>query len=390
MKKLSIILFASILAFTSCTKDEETEDAPIIGTTITISDDITEDVTWKTGNIYIIDGTVRVRNADITIEKGVVIKFNEHSALDVAYWDNEYSTIKANGTAAAPIIFTSSNPNPQAGDWKGIFFYKGSNNCEFNYCTFKYGGSYEYYGMIHIEEAAVSFENCTFKESASNGIKLATDGEFSSFTLNTMKDNDNHHIDIYPNFVSTIGLNNTYEGSLGILVNNNGDVDQKGNVTWNNQNTPYFIEGAIRIGALGEGVNFTIAPGTTLKFMEGAQFDINYWSDKYATFNAIGTAENPIIFTSSNPSPVKGDWDGLFFHTGVGTSRISHCEILYAAGYEYFGSLYLDDDINSLTLDNTRFADMKSHAIVVTNTTLDYSNNVTFENIDGDNYHSIY
>jgi hypothetical protein len=385
MKKLSFILLASIIAFSSCKKDDDNDD-PIVGQTISVSENITENVVWTTGNTYIIENSIRV-SANITIEKGVTVKFKEDAELDIAYSSNEYATVVGNGTVDDPIIFTSASPNPQPGDWEGVFFYKGANNCKFTYCTFSYGGSYDYYGMIHIEEASVSFENCTFMNSQSNAITLFEDGEFTSFTRNTMRDNAGYHIDIYPNHVHTIGLNNSYDAGLGIIVSDDENLDDKGAYTWLNQAAPYYIEGTVRIGAIGSGVDLTIEAGTVFKFMEGAEFNIAYSSDHYAKFTAIGTVDKPIVFASANPVPVKGDWDGLFFYNGTISSRLSHCQVKYGGAYDYYGMLALDEVGTSLTIDNVDFSYSESHAITVdSQSSLDLSNNITFSNIDGSNY----
>jgi hypothetical protein len=74
-----------------------------------ITDNITEDATWKAGKTYILGGRIAVEaGATLTIEPGTLIKGEagqeaNASALIVA----RDATIQANGTADAPIIFTS-------------------------------------------------------------------------------------------------------------------------------------------------------------------------------------------------------------------------------------------------------------------------------------------
>jgi len=46
-----------------------------------------------------------------------------------------------------------------------------------------------------------------------------------------------------------------------------------------------------------------------------------------------GTAEAPVVFTSMNPAPAAGDWQGLYFETLVDErTRIDHAEIRFAGG----------------------------------------------------------
>lgn len=78
-------------------------------TTIRVVENITEDTTWETGKTYILGGRIAVvAGATLTIEGGAVVKGEagtgpNATALLVA----RGGTLNANGTASAPIIFTS-------------------------------------------------------------------------------------------------------------------------------------------------------------------------------------------------------------------------------------------------------------------------------------------
>lgn len=77
--------------------------------TIQVNDNITEDTTWEDGKTYILGGRIIVEpNVTLTIEGGAVVKGeagtgSNASVLVVA----RDATLNANGTAEAPIIFTS-------------------------------------------------------------------------------------------------------------------------------------------------------------------------------------------------------------------------------------------------------------------------------------------
>jgi hypothetical protein len=79
---------------------------------------IDEDTTWSlTGSPYIITMPVLVmENVTLTIEPGVVIRFDSHKALQI---DGE---LIARGTSGSPITFTSNNAIPMPGDWDYIVF----------------------------------------------------------------------------------------------------------------------------------------------------------------------------------------------------------------------------------------------------------------------------
>lgn len=78
-------------------------------TVIRVADNITADVTWETGKVYILGGRVSVEaGATLTIEPGVVVKGEAGSGANAtALVIARGAKINAVGTASAPIIFTS-------------------------------------------------------------------------------------------------------------------------------------------------------------------------------------------------------------------------------------------------------------------------------------------
>ncbi|KAA1175844.1 hypothetical protein FWJ25_01540 [Marinobacter salinexigens] len=85
---------------------------------VRIDTDISHDTIWETGRRYILEKTVYVENANLTIEPGVTIEGKNGSALVVT------STAKlfARGKADSPIVFTSalSEGKRARGDWGGV------------------------------------------------------------------------------------------------------------------------------------------------------------------------------------------------------------------------------------------------------------------------------
>lgn len=86
-------------------------------TVVRITDNITSDQTWETGKVYILGGRIAVEDgATLTIQEGVVVKGEvgtgaNATALVVA----RGGKLNANGTASAPIIFTSVADEIQPG-----------------------------------------------------------------------------------------------------------------------------------------------------------------------------------------------------------------------------------------------------------------------------------
>lgn len=85
---------------------------------VRISSDIITDTTWETGKDYILEGTVYVENASLTIEPGVTIAGENGSALVVT----PSAQLFARGRPDRPVVFTSAQPESQRsrGDWGGV------------------------------------------------------------------------------------------------------------------------------------------------------------------------------------------------------------------------------------------------------------------------------
>jgi len=107
------------------------------------------------------------------------------------------------------------------------------------------------------------------------------------------------------------------------------------NTTWDRTCGPYVVTGSIIVV---EGVTLTVASGVTVKFDGLKALTIQ------GTLIARGTATSPILFTSNQPSPAKGDWGYIYFTDSstdatfdgngnyTGGSIIQYAVIEYAGG----------------------------------------------------------
>ncbi|AUC78921.1 hypothetical protein CW736_05700 [Nonlabens sp. MB-3u-79] len=119
MKKLilSVIAIASI-AFTSC----ETDDIVIVGggtdESLNLAGNVLENRTLTAGNAYVLNGPMFIKSgATLTIEPGTTITA-QAGGTDVYLLVERGGRIVADGTANAPIRFTSSSRTPAA--WGGV------------------------------------------------------------------------------------------------------------------------------------------------------------------------------------------------------------------------------------------------------------------------------
>ncbi|OUT97102.1 MAG: hypothetical protein CBB92_08975 [Flammeovirgaceae bacterium TMED32] len=149
MKKFIIALtFSSLLFFLACDDDAETVTVTetvtetdtvtvtetdtvtvteteidtvtvtvIEGIEVTISSNITSDVTWSSDSVYILAGRIAVTSgATLTIEPGTIVKGEYGAGANAtALLIARGGTLNAQGTASAPIIFTSVVDEVQPG-----------------------------------------------------------------------------------------------------------------------------------------------------------------------------------------------------------------------------------------------------------------------------------
>lgn len=123
MPKRSVLIATVALTALACGFDDD----PITGVQIpggsaVINADITSDRTLYAETTYTISGFVKVASgATLTIRPGTRI-LGDYNTLGSSLFVLRGARIEANGTADAPIVFTSSRPEGQrqAGDWGGL------------------------------------------------------------------------------------------------------------------------------------------------------------------------------------------------------------------------------------------------------------------------------
>lgn len=106
---------AATITLTVTDEDGLTDDATTAisiteeASEVVVTGNITSDTTWETGKTYILSGRIAVEaGATLTIQEGVIVKGEAGTgANSTALLIARDATLNANGTAGAPIIFTS-------------------------------------------------------------------------------------------------------------------------------------------------------------------------------------------------------------------------------------------------------------------------------------------
>lgn len=302
---------------------------------VTVSQNIATSTTWTSDKVYLVTGDRYLTNgATLTIQPGTLIKFDAGASLSIGYYGN--ATLIANGTAAAPIIFTSSATSPTAGAWEGIYFEDASISSSLAYCNIQYAGYNTGYGAVNLLGSDVAINNCNITNSGSYGIYTtyaSNKGGFVSYANNTINTTSKYGIVISAQTLSTIGTGNTFTNSKGILIT--GSYNNNNAQTWRNLNVPYIVDHELMVDG-----NLTIEPGTTFKFEVNGHITMGYYSS--TTFVADGTAALPITFTSNATSPTSGAWPGVTFDDNtLSNTKMNYCIIDYAGSNSGNGAVNL-------------------------------------------------
>ncbi|HOW35735.1 MAG TPA: hypothetical protein PL155_04915, partial [Candidatus Omnitrophota bacterium] len=175
-----------------------------------VSSDITSNTTWTlTGSPYIIAVDVNVRNgAVLTIEPGVQVKFESQKGLYIGY--SQTGGLFAQGATDNPVIFTSNQTTPTAGDWKAIYFGSGTilASTRMEYCVVEYGG-YLDNANIYINNTSPTITNSTVTNSSGVGIYVASG--FPVLANNSLNNNATYPISTDPNSCSNFGTNTAFD-----------------------------------------------------------------------------------------------------------------------------------------------------------------------------------
>ena len=312
---LTLIIFSTLFFITSC-------DISLPKTTIKYDKrNIESNETWHENEIIEIDHTVYVK-ANLTIEKCAEIHFMNNSSIIV----QNNGTIKTKGTSSCPVKITSGKSSPSAGDWKQIVIKEtASSGNEFNNTIFEYGGN-SYYGMVEIEKGpSVSFKNCTFKYSNSQGLYFDNGANVTTVSGAKFYNIKGNLIETNIQTAGAIEKIETSKDNKMPTIKIKGTMDE--DVNLKNAGVPYLATNTIYVKA-----KLTIDSGATIK-MDNNTFSIQ----NNGLIVSNGTKDAPVIFTSSKSVPSSGDWKQIVIDETASSGNLFNYTIFEYGGDSYYG-----------------------------------------------------
>ncbi len=326
---------------------------------------IDSDTTLDSSCVWMVTDTVVVGGPSspvLTISPGTQIQFIAQPAgaftLALQVGVEEPGALVANGTNAAPIVFTSASASPSAGDWGGIVVGPQSGGTTINYARIEYAGGP---GANDIQDqAALTLEggdvlggtqsptpvlsNLTVSNSAGHGLVFA--GQTTGFGPNSAnisianwEQSAHYPLVIEANEGGTIPVtlsatpasSPTAAVAFNTYVNITSDVITS--TTWPAINLPYVALTTIDVTTLNASsgpTTLSIAAPNTIQFAADSELDVDPFANGNAFLQANGTASNSIVFTSNQASPTDGAWGGINFFCS-GDDQFMNSSLTYAS-----------------------------------------------------------
>lgn len=373
---------------------------PVVHASTLIYGTITEDTVLTSGNNpYEVGDTVIAEGVTLTIEAGVILKFNNSPG----YFDVEGSLV-VEGTEEQPVYFTSMHDDSVGGDtnnngsstvparsnWRGITFYPGSSGT-INHAVLRYGGYYNYPsirigGLLYNDGGTVQITDSVFSDT--NFFHI---GQVSGTMdiLRTHMDGGNYgivatggNISIHESTVENAGdaaarlagvttvtlVGNTFEGnssavtidySDGLTLSNSGNTASGNDINgirvggtivadtlWQKDGMPYVVcacGGSHSIGpfSLISHADIFIEEEMSLTLGEGAVIKFvgdGGKIDVAGSIRALGTELEPVYFTSEHDDSIAGDLRSDGSATTPSAADWGHIRILEGGVGEFLHS----------------------------------------------------
>ncbi|MDK9700914.1 MAG: hypothetical protein OEM52_12270, partial [bacterium] len=290
---------------------------------------IFSDSTWNlAGSPYIVQGSVMIpAGVTLTVNPGVTVSFDGNYNITVN------GSLTAAGTSGARVVFTTNTFDPAPVYWNGIANF---GTLILSYTTISYGNI----ANVVCYSGTTTFSNTILNNAQDNGVIL--NGGSASFANTTITGVPVPLIQTAWGGTITFGSNNSFSGTEGSYYwLNAGPV--AGAMTLQNPGIPYICMWGLSIPS---GASLTVSAGNVLRLQTSTGVEVS------GTLNATGNSVNRIRFTTNDPTPAAGQWNGVTVNSGSAT--FSYCDIEYA-GQNGSSLLNANGGTTTVTASNLRY-----------------------------------
>lgn len=332
MRIVFTALLSAALALCGCGKKKDKPNQ-----TIEVNENVTNNTTWA-GRVIVTLGDLHVR-AQVDIDPCTTVEMPNRLYIE------DGGAIVAHGEADCPVVFTSGQNTPAAGDWRTVVIRDTADNGNmFDNVIFEYGGGSNE-NMVDMDPGSGgAFTHATFRYSGGTGINVATADptELSNLTFDEIAD--------YPiiadlasaGVIADVTTTNVEEDFIQI-TNAALDTDS----TLAAQTIPYELHGDLHVRAgltVEAGADFWPAPTMRMYVEDGGSLQL------------LGTSSDPITMRSANNTPAAGDWRFITFRDTSDNSNSLEYVTVSHGGADGDGAIHVDTGA-TLSLDNATFTD---------------------------------
>jgi hypothetical protein len=301
-----------------------------------VTDNVREDTTWENWipdpgcSDYVVQADIQTNAEKLTIEPGTVVGFEGGIGMRIR---NDASLV-AEGTEEDPIVLTGTEK--VRGHWKGLALeFSTHEDNVLTWVTVEYTGGHgisntQDASLILAGDAFARIEHSTFRESTGYGLSMNADSEIAGGGGNAFTANALGAAWSYGTAVPYLNGADLTGNDVDVVVIYPNTIETS--VTW--PKATYHILRVEPQAFHVLGGELTLLAGTELRF-EGDQ---SMLVTDGGGLSAVGTAEEPIVFTGTEA--VRGYWGGVgFAGTDNAMNRLEHVIVEYGGGRNIGGAM---------------------------------------------------
>jgi hypothetical protein len=286
---------------------------------------VRERVRWNDPGVpLVIGGLLEIAGEDddaealVEIAPGSELRFDEDAYVNVGYY--RPGALRAEGTAEAPIVFTSATERTP-GAWRGINLYKNASG-SFAHAVFEYGSRRADWGVLFANSrASLAVRDCTFRDNGGGVVLHGQELRISAFERNRFE-RSSPALDASAQAYGAIGEGNDFTGESRLLVEG-GTVER--DARWRDLGVPLEVTGPV---AVDNGATLTFDAGLDVRVRDG--FTLAVGELYGGSLRMEGTGERPISLVGVHDR--RGTWDAIRLHEKSRGNALRHVKLRNAGG----------------------------------------------------------